>query len=83
MPQVQIPQVLFDQIETVVSATTSLEEFVVQAVREKLSSEERKSEFYRLSEETRAAMLAKDLTEADVLADFEAMRKTSNGFDRA
>jgi hypothetical protein len=82
MPQIQIPQSLFDQIETVVPTTTSPEEFVVQAVREKLSWESRKQEFYRLSGETRAAMAAKGLSEADVLADFEATRQSSNGFDR-
>ena len=83
MPQVQIPQALFDQIETVVSVNGSPEEFVVAAVREKLSAEKRKAEFYRLSDATCAAMTAKGLTEADVLADFEATRATSNGFDRA
>ena len=45
MPQIEIPQTLFEQIETVVPANGSPEEFVVQAVREKLSSEARKSEF--------------------------------------
>jgi hypothetical protein len=83
MPQVQIPQSLFDQIESVVPATTSPQEFVVQAVRDKLSWEERKSEFYRLSDETRAAMEAKGLTEADVLADFEASRASPGGANRA
>ena len=83
MPQVQIPQSLFDQIESVVPATTSPQEFVVQAVREKLSWEGRKSEFYRLSDETRAAMETKGLTEADVLADFEASRMSPGGTNRA
>lgn len=81
MPQVQIPQALFDQIEAVVRATTSPQDFVVQAVREKLSWEARKGEFYRLSDETRAAMTAKGLTEADLLADFEATREASNGLN--
>ncbi len=82
MPQVEIPQTLFERIETVVPRNGSPEEFVAQAIREKLSSEERKGEFYRLSDATRAAMIAKGLTEADVLADFEATRTTSKGFDR-
>ena len=83
MPQVNIPQSLLEQIERVVPATTSTEEFVLQAVREKLSWEGRKSEFYRLSDETRAAMAAGGLTEADILADFEASRRAPNGRDRA
>ena len=39
-------------------------------------------EFYRLSDETRAAMAAKGLSEAAILADFEAFRTPSNGSDR-
>ncbi len=83
MPQVQIPQALFDQIETVVPGNGSPEDFVVQAVREKLSWERRKGEFYRLSDSTRAAMTAKGLSEPEMLADFEAKRTRPNGFDRA
>ena len=68
---------------SVVPTTTSPDDFVVQAVREKLSGESRKGEFYRLSDETRAAMAAKGLTEADLLADFEASRRTSSEPGRA
>jgi len=82
MSNVHIPQSLFDEIERVVPAVTSLEDFVVQAVREKLSWEGRKGEFYRLTNATRAAMAAKGLSEAAILADFEAFRKASNGSDR-
>jgi hypothetical protein len=70
MPQVQIPQSLFEKIESVVHATTTPQDFVVQAVEEKLFWQGRKREFYRLSDETRAAMTAKALTEADILAGF-------------
>ena len=83
MPQVHIPQSLFEQIEKVVPTTTSPDDFVVQAVREKLSWEGRKGEFYRLSDQTRAAMAAKGLTEADILADFDASRRISSEPDRA
>ncbi len=82
MPQIQIPQSLFEKIESVVPATTSPEEFVLQAVEEKLSWEERRTEFYRLSDATRAAMTAKGLTEADILTDFETSRATSHGSNR-
>jgi len=82
MPDVHIPQSLFDQIERVVPAATSPNDFVVQAVQEKLSWEGRKGEFYRLSNETRAAMDAKGLSEAAILAEFEAFRKAPNGSDR-
>ena len=77
MPHVHIPQSLFEQIERVFPATTSPDDFVVQAVREKLSEESRKGEFYRLSNETRAAMTAKGLTAADILAELDASRSTS------
>lgn len=83
MPHVDIPQSLFEQIEKVVPTTTSPDDFVVQAVRDKLSWEGRKGEFYRLSDETRAAMTATGLAEADILADFEAVRRVSSEPDRA
>jgi hypothetical protein len=82
MLQVNIPDTLLSEIEKVVSAPTSLEDFVVEAVREKLSWEGRRREFYRLSDETRAAMKAKGLTEADILNDFEAFRHRLTGRDR-
>jgi hypothetical protein len=78
MPQVNIPQSLFEQIERVVPTTTSPDDFVVQAVWEKLSWEGRKGEFFRLSDETRAAMTAKGLTEADLLAEFSAQELGGN-----
>ena len=52
----------------------SADEFVLQAVRDKLTFEDRKREFYRLSDLARAAMTKKGLTEADILAEFEARR---------
>jgi len=83
MPDIQIPQSLFEEIERVVPAATSPADFIVQAIRDKLSRQGRKSEFYRLSDETRVAMAAKGLTETEILVDFEASRTTSNGSDRA
>jgi hypothetical protein len=74
MPSVNIPDALFSEIGKVVVGAVSPEDFVVAAVREKLSWEGRKREFFRLSDETRAAMQAKGLTEADILAGFEDFR---------
>jgi hypothetical protein len=48
---------------------------VADAVREKLAWQERRTEFIQLSDETRRMMDAKGITEADILADFEAFRE--------
>jgi len=83
MPQVNIPEPLFAEIERAVLAPASPEEFVLDAVREKLSWKGRKLEFFRLSDETRSAMVAKGLEEADILSDFEAFRNRLSEHDRA
>ena len=75
MPQVNIPDALFSEIEKAVRLPISPEDFVVAAVREKLSWESRKEEFFRLSNETRAAMPAKGLSEKDILGEFASVRQ--------
>jgi hypothetical protein len=79
MPQVNIPDSLFREVEKVLPNAVSPDEFIVTAVQEKLSFEGQKNEFYKLSNRTRAAMTAKGLSEADVLAEFEAARRSGNG----
>ncbi len=79
MPHVDIPESLYREIEEVLPGPTSAEEFVAQAVREKLSFEARKREFYRLSDQTRAALEDRCLTDADILSDFDAFRRTLDG----
>jgi hypothetical protein len=79
MPQVNIPDSLFREVQQVLPNTVSPDEFIVTAVREKLNCEEQKSEFYRLSNRTRAAMTAKELLESDILAEFEAVRRSEDG----
>jgi hypothetical protein len=78
MAQVHIPDSLLQEIERISPPLHSADEFVVQAVREKLSLEERKGEFYRLSDENRAAIDAQGVTETAVLEDFEAFRNQLN-----
>lgn len=75
MPQIDLPQDLFQQIDATRSPTVSTSEFVAVAVREKLEKERRAEEFLRLVEGNRQAMLAQGLTEEDVIADFEAWRR--------
>ena len=79
MPQIHISQALFEQIEKLLPEAMSLDDFVLEAVHEKLSSEDRKQEFYRLSDQTRAAMAERGVAEVDVLADFELTRDKSEG----
>ncbi len=76
MREIHIPEALFDDIRSVLPAAASADDFIRQAIREKLSSEARKREFQKIAEETRAAMKEKGLTEADILADFESSRGT-------
>jgi len=44
-------------------------------MREKLAVEERRAEFYRLSEETRRRMDEKRISESEILGDFEVFRE--------
>jgi hypothetical protein len=74
MPQINIPDSLFREVERALPNAVSLDEFVATAVREKLGFESRKNEFYRLSNQTRAAMTAKGLAESDVMRELESTR---------
>jgi len=67
MPHVDIPQDLFQQIQQVLPASKSADQFITQAVREKLASDQRSEEFLRLSDITRQAMLESGLTEEKLL----------------
>ena len=79
MPQVYIPETLFKEIEKTLSEASSADNFVIQAVREKLTLLEHKQEFYRLSDRTQAAMRERGISETDVLTDFERFRNDLNG----
>jgi hypothetical protein len=79
MPQVNIPDSLFREVERVLPNAVSPDEFIVKAVREKVASEGQKQEFYRLSNQTRAAMTARGLTESDILKEFDSARSSQDG----
>lgn len=79
MPQINIPDALFHEVERVLPKTVSPDDFVVMAVQEKLSMEDRKREFFRLSDLAREAMNQQNLSELDVLADFESTRQSTPG----
>jgi hypothetical protein len=75
MSQIQLPDALIQQIEAAGITGCAVDEFVQQAVREKLQEEERRKEFHRLTAKIREAMLAKGFTEEEILADFEKHRR--------
>jgi Arc/MetJ-type ribon-helix-helix transcriptional regulator len=75
MSNIQLPNTLVDQIAAAGVPVASVDEFVQQAVREKLHEEERRKEFHRLTAKIREAMLAKGLTEDELLADFKKQRR--------
>jgi hypothetical protein len=77
MSTVEIPESLWRQIEGVGVAGRAVEEFVQQAIREKLAEEERKQEFFRLSDEMRAAMLRQGITEEQMIAEFDSLRHSN------
>ena len=54
----------------------STTEFVAEAVREKLAWQERRAEFFRLSDETRRQMDQQGICEAEILSDFDAFRES-------
>ena len=79
MPQVEIPDVVFQQIEQLRPESQSAADFVLHAIQDRLAREDRKREFYRLSNETRSLLSKQGLSEADVLADFESFREPLSG----
>jgi hypothetical protein len=74
MANVNIPDELVAKIKEVLPQSGSTQQFVVDAVREKLAWRQRREEFYRLSDATKQAMAERGLSERDVLDDFEAFR---------
>ena len=54
----------------------STAEFVADAVREKLAWQERRAEFFRLSDETRRQLDNQGIGEAEILRDFDAFRES-------
>jgi hypothetical protein len=74
MPQVEIPQDLFQQIQAALPVSTSPDQFVSQAVQEKLDKQAQREEFLRLSEKNREAMIKQGLTEEQFLANFDSWR---------
>jgi hypothetical protein len=75
MPQVEIPLDLFQQIQAALPTSGgSPDQFVSQAVQEKLDKQDQREEFLRLSDKNREAMIKQGLTEEQVLADFDAWR---------
>jgi len=74
MSQIQIPDTLLQQIEAAGLTGSAVDEFVQQAVCEKLNWEARREEFRRISSRVREAMHDKGLTEEEILADFDSFR---------
>lgn len=79
MPQVFIPDAVFQEIQKALPSAISADEFILRAVQDKLSAEERKRRCMELADQTRAAMVKQGLTEEEILADFKQFRKTING----
>jgi hypothetical protein len=76
MPQVEIPLDLFQQIQAALPTSGgSPDQFVSQAVQEKLDKQGQREEFMRLSDITRHALAARGVTEEEILADFERQRR--------
>ncbi len=76
MAQISIADELLKQIESALPESVSSEQFVADAVREKLAWQQRKAEFVRLTDDTRQRMEAKGITESEILAEFESSRES-------
>jgi hypothetical protein len=77
MPQVELPAELFQQITHNIPTGGSVDDFVREAVERKLADDQCRKEFFRLSDQMRAAMLEQGLTEEELLADFDALRHST------
>jgi hypothetical protein len=75
MAQISIADDLLERVESARSESVSAEQFVADAVREKLAWQENSTEFFRLSDQTRRMMDAKGITETEILRDFESSRE--------
>lgn len=75
MAQITICDDLLTQVQRTLPESVSTDKFIEQAVREKLAVEERRAEFYRLSEKARRRMDDKKISESEILSDFEAFRE--------
>ena len=78
MVQIGIPEDVFEGIKKVAPDSVSPDAYVTEVLRAKLALEERKKEFYQLSDENRAAMAQKGISEEEILADFESFRDALN-----
>jgi hypothetical protein len=79
MPQIDIPQDLFQQVDQTRPRSVSTAEFVAQAVREKLDRDDRMTRLDELTGRIRRSMLEHGVTEEEVLTDFEAHRDAACG----
>ena len=82
MLQIQLPDSLLHEIEAAGVAGSGVDAFVHQAIREKLAAakltpDERRNRFFRLSDEMRAAMHEQGLTEEQLLSEFDARRHST------
>ena len=78
MPPIDIPTDLFQQIQQALPASGDTGQFVQQAVREKLAGQQRKAEFFQLSDLTRQALEERGISEADLLEDFDKQRRQAS-----
>ena len=78
MVQIGIPEDVFEGIKKVAPDSVSPDAYVTEVLRAKLASEERKKEFYQLSDENRAAMVREGVSEEEILKDFESFRDALN-----
>lgn len=76
MAIITIPDELMQRVEESRPGSLSAAEFVADAVLDKLAWEERKSEFFRLSDETRRQMDGRGIGEAEIMSDFAAVRES-------
>ena len=76
MAVITISEELLQRVEQSRPGGLSTAEFVADAVREKLAWQERRAEFFRLSDETRRQMDNLGSSEAEILADFDAFRES-------
>jgi len=76
MAEITIPDTLLREIDEARAKSITAEQFVADAVREKLARHRKKMEFFHLSDETRRRMESSGRTEDRILADFEGFRES-------
>jgi hypothetical protein len=75
MPHIDIPSDLIEQIRQSLPTAGTVDGFVRAAIEDKLAWQGRRDEFNRLTDDIRRTMSESTITESEIIAEFDALRR--------